>query len=116
MTNSKDNKPKTTLEDGDITSGRSETRRSFLKRSGVAGLAAIGVAATAQRTAAADAVGAGSDNDVNDPYGGGSDNDVNDPYGGGSDYDTNQSGGSDPAGYGSDSDPNDAAGYGTDSD
>ena len=114
MTSSpKDKKSKSTLDASEITTDRTETRRSFLRRTGIAGLAAIGVGATAHRVVAADAVGAGSDNDPNDPYGGGSDNDPNDPVGGGTDADV---GGSDPVGSGSDTDPSDSVGYGTDSD
>jgi hypothetical protein len=85
---SKDTQKKTTLGDADITSVRTQTRRTFLRRTGMVGLAVIGAGVAAPRPAvAADAIGAGSDSDVNDPYGAGSDNDANDPYGAGTDYD-----------------------------
>jgi hypothetical protein len=114
----KDIKEKTTLGDAEITSARNETRRTFLRRTGMAGLAVIGAGVAAPRPAvAADAVGAGSDSDVNDPYGGGSDSDANDPYGAGTDYDVApSSSSSDAVGYGSDSDANDPYGAGTDYD
>jgi hypothetical protein len=98
----KDTQKKTTLGDADITSVRTQTRRTFLRRTGMASLAIIG---------------AGSDSDVNDPYGAGSDNDANDPYGAGTDYDVApSSSSSDAVGYGTDYDPSDAVGSGTDAD
>lgn len=112
---SKDKKTRTTLSDTDIVSDRAETRRTFLKRAGVTGLAAAGVGSLAQCipvemssggiSSGADAAGRGNDSDPNDPAGRGTDSDT-----GGT------SSSADPAGRGSDSDPNDPVGRGSDTD
>jgi hypothetical protein len=83
-----DLKEKTTLGDAEISSTRNETRRTFLRRTGMAGLAVIGAGVAAPRPAvAADAVGYGSVSDANDPYGAGTDYDPSDAVGYGTDAD-----------------------------